>query len=93
MMMHMVVKNMNYDQKKNLKEFQNLHILTCFCISCYFILDNFLSYYTLHSQLVIHIFVIQQVDNSSCDVFLRTYATNDVFKVDIEKSQYVLPQM
>jgi len=37
--------------------------------------------------------VMQQIYNSSCDVFIITYAIDIVFGFDFEKSQYVLTQM
>jgi hypothetical protein len=37
--------------------------------------------------------VMQQIDNSSCDVFTITYATNIAFEFDPKKSQYVLTQI
>jgi hypothetical protein len=37
--------------------------------------------------------VIQQLDNSSCDVFTRAYATDIAFGFDLKKIQYVLTQM
>jgi hypothetical protein len=33
--------------------------------------------------------VIQQTDNSMCDIFTISYATNITFGIDLEKSKYV----
>ncbi len=37
--------------------------------------------------------IMQQINNSSCDVFTKAYATNIAFEFNPEKSQYVLTQM
>ncbi len=36
---------------------------------------------------------MQQIDNSSCDVFTIAYATNIMFGFDPKKSQYVSTQI
>jgi hypothetical protein len=37
--------------------------------------------------------VMQQINNSTCDIFTIAYATNIAFGFNLEKSQYVLRQM
>ncbi len=37
--------------------------------------------------------VMQQIDNSSCGVFIITYAIDITIGFDLKKSQYVLTQM
>jgi hypothetical protein len=44
-------------------------------------------------QLVTYANVMQQINNSSCDVFTITDAPNIIFEFDVKKSQHVLTQM
>jgi hypothetical protein len=47
----------------------------------------------LYNILYTYANVMQQIDNSSCDVFTIAYATNIVFGFDFKKFQYVLIEM